>query len=112
MLRRPPSSTLFPYTTLFRSDREIALVSGAVPAVGRRDESVHRTPDRRGNRWGPSVPLGLAAGGSPTPPPCLPSAVVARHDSTRSDSFRLLLCFEVDEVAIFGELANQRIDLA
>src|SRR5438309_8411396 len=59
MLRRPPSSTLFPYTTLFRSDREIALVSGAVPAVGRRDESVHRTPDRRGNRWGPSVPLGL-----------------------------------------------------
>src|SRR2546422_5222909 len=25
MIRRPPRSTLFPYTTLFRSDREIAL---------------------------------------------------------------------------------------
>src|SRR5436305_9478960 len=25
MLRRPPSSTLFPYTTLFRSDRLVAL---------------------------------------------------------------------------------------
>src|SRR5690349_23299979 len=24
MLRRPPSSTLFPYTTLFRSQREVA----------------------------------------------------------------------------------------
>src|SRR2546430_13641933 len=25
MIRRPPRSTLFPYTTLFRSDREFAL---------------------------------------------------------------------------------------
>src|SRR5437868_13053917 len=28
MLRRPPSSTLFPYTTLFRSGVEPAVVSG------------------------------------------------------------------------------------
>jgi hypothetical protein len=47
------------------ADREIALVSGAVPAVDPRDESVHRIPDRKGSRWGPSVPLGLAAGASP-----------------------------------------------
>src|SRR5438034_7879519 len=26
MIRRPPRSTLFPYTTLFRSDRTVALV--------------------------------------------------------------------------------------
>src|SRR3712207_7031955 len=26
MIRRPPRSTLFPYTTLFRSDEELALV--------------------------------------------------------------------------------------
>src|SRR5688572_32645581 len=33
MLRRPPRSTLFPYTTLFRSDRE--LVAGVdVPGLG------------------------------------------------------------------------------
>src|SRR3712207_8269935 len=25
MIRRPPRSTLFPYTTLFRSDREVAV---------------------------------------------------------------------------------------
>src|SRR2546422_4172630 len=30
MIRRPPRSTLFPYTTLFRSQRD-------VPVVGRRD---------------------------------------------------------------------------
>src|SRR3712207_7753169 len=30
MIRRPPRSTLFPYTTLFRSQREL----GGVPLVG------------------------------------------------------------------------------
>src|SRR5690606_41534131 len=30
MLRRPPSSTLFPYTTLFRSDQRVA---GAAPYI-------------------------------------------------------------------------------
>src|SRR5206468_4526254 len=31
MIRRPPRSTLFPYTTLFRSPRREARVSGRVP---------------------------------------------------------------------------------
>src|SRR5256885_12144341 len=40
MIRRPPRSTLFPYTTLFRSHlrvvREIAVLEGvAVPGAGR-----------------------------------------------------------------------------
>src|SRR3712207_7875926 len=37
MTRRPPSSTLFPYTTLFRSGRSMgmALTSCTVPAAGR-----------------------------------------------------------------------------
>src|SRR5687768_17803860 len=30
MVRRPPRSTLFPYTTLFRSEVEVVLESGAV----------------------------------------------------------------------------------
>src|SRR3712207_7799251 len=33
MIRRPPRSTLFPYTTLFRSDREDALVDEGAHAV-------------------------------------------------------------------------------
>src|SRR3712207_7315457 len=37
MIRRPPRSTLFPYTTLFRS-REHAAVAQAEPAVGPHDE--------------------------------------------------------------------------
>src|SRR5882762_4138672 len=44
MIRRPPRSTLFPYTTLFRSDRRAA---------------VHPTGRRRGSRpipWDPEPP--------------------------------------------------------
>src|SRR5438093_2409795 len=43
MLRRPPRSTLFPYTTLFRSSRDD--VPAAVPAVhaaARRSDRVRR----------------------------------------------------------------------
>src|SRR5690242_21495221 len=35
MIRRPPRSTLFPYTTLFRSPRRIPRV---LPLVGHRDD--------------------------------------------------------------------------
>src|SRR5689334_24538567 len=33
MLRRPPRSTLFPYTTLFRSEAEMAEGAAAVPRI-------------------------------------------------------------------------------
>src|SRR3712207_8005384 len=36
MIRRPPRSTLFPYTTLFRSTVELAWSSSALPPVIRR----------------------------------------------------------------------------
>src|SRR3712207_7580846 len=48
MIRRPPRSTLFPYTTLFRS--EVRAVAGGVgggrPAGGRRGQAVQQ-PDVR-----------------------------------------------------------------
>src|SRR3712207_7206189 len=42
MIRRPPRSTLFPYTTLFRSD-----VHHAVGSRDRRDAHVRRAPPAR-----------------------------------------------------------------
>src|SRR5690349_23151919 len=36
MLRRPPSSTLFPYTTLFRSGRSAVRVARGVPVAALR----------------------------------------------------------------------------
>src|SRR3712207_8015181 len=43
MIRRPPRSTLFPYTTLFRSDLWR-------PGVGRRCAASESPPDRLGTR--------------------------------------------------------------
>src|SRR3712207_7285369 len=43
MIRRPPRSTLFPYTTLFRSwDSEIMISNGSIPASrsGTRETSM------------------------------------------------------------------------
>src|SRR3712207_8183118 len=36
MIRRPPRSTLFPYTTLFRSERDRAPLEGTLPGDGYR----------------------------------------------------------------------------
>src|SRR3712207_9207345 len=51
MIRRPPRSTLFPYTTLFRS--ELAILRAAGRTAERQD---HR-------RWHPRACLPAAAGG-------------------------------------------------
>src|SRR2546427_11440916 len=51
MIRRPPRSTLFPYTTLFRSDLEavledrIAIAGVFVDVRHRVDDELHLTPD-------------------------------------------------------------------
>src|SRR3712207_6854293 len=43
MIRRPPRSTLFPYTTLFRSWSGLSTLTGAFSSVTRFDEA----PDER-----------------------------------------------------------------
>src|SRR3712207_7310305 len=50
MIRRPPRSTLFPYTTLFRSGREAA-AAGAEEAVDRHEERREQErPDQEAHR--------------------------------------------------------------
>src|SRR5690349_22673393 len=55
MIRRPPRSTLFPYTTLFRSIRRDArawtrLRSGRVPRTARSRAGGHLQEDRKSTR--------------------------------------------------------------
>src|SRR3712207_7186500 len=56
MIRRPPRSTLFPYTTLFRSGREDRDTEGLRSTVGpdhaelHCGRSRHAQPPRRGRR--------------------------------------------------------------
>src|SRR5438876_8519710 len=49
MIRRPPRSTLFPYTTLFRSEANpvtsLALIRALVVPVGRRSWKVKRSEE-------------------------------------------------------------------
>src|SRR2546429_3377531 len=52
MIRRPPRSTLFPYTTLFRSTRAADRVVVAVrrDPLGERRHHQHRDDDQRAER--------------------------------------------------------------
>src|SRR2546430_11156201 len=55
MIRRPPRSTLFPYTTLFRSIAEIKPGDVVKTGTGRKDvahvvETLERTTDRKSTR--------------------------------------------------------------
>src|SRR5436309_4921511 len=61
MLRRPPRSTLFPYTTLFRSRAALVRADGGrgegVPRL-RRSRSEDARRERRRNRHPHRAPLG------------------------------------------------------
>src|SRR3712207_6867273 len=48
MIRRPPRSTLFPYTTLFRSARGIQRPLGLAERVGRLEDGRDEPRDRLG----------------------------------------------------------------
>src|SRR2546426_5071066 len=64
MIRRPPRSTLFPYTTLFRSVRKGADRDrdGGVPVpLGRGDHHVRHPDELLLDRARPSLPLGHGA---------------------------------------------------
>src|SRR5262245_64230725 len=86
MIRRPPRSTLFPYTTLFRSD-VIARPVG-VGEVGERGMTAQRRHRRREGR---SEGVGLAAGDG------LQGVVAVRPDrkSTRLNSSHLGISYAV-----------------
>src|SRR3712207_7456565 len=61
MIRRPPRSTLFPYTTLFRSRKRVKRRFSSVLVVGRPRSSDRFRPKRRYSGWG----LTLGAPGGP-----------------------------------------------
>src|SRR2546426_4754479 len=88
MIRRPPRSTLFPYTTLFRSD-EHALVA-VIPWI---DSSVHDVGDRipRAQLHSDAeAPFDLEPG------PEIPGEEAARdRKSTRLNSSHLVISYAV-----------------
>src|SRR2546426_3439416 len=87
MIRRPPRSTLFPYTTLFRSPRRTGRRAAAGDA-------------RRGGRppaGGPRPPARGGSGGHGTPDPGAPRPSRSGRDrkSTRLNSSHLVISYAV-----------------
>src|SRR5258705_3459703 len=80
MIRRPPRSTLFPYTTLFRSLLLRARSRGPVPGVSRGREEQRR----------PARPAGVAP-----PRHELVEQVAADRKSTRLNSSHLGISYAV-----------------
>src|SRR5256885_9009958 len=84
MIRRPPRSTLFPYTTLFRSRTR--------PAAGSTDGDRSRLRLRRGAaapRVGPVAVYRLRDGDQAVPDSCLPGD----RKSTRLNSSHLVISY-------------------
>src|SRR2546426_1879095 len=80
MIRRPPRSTLFPYTTLFRSPRPLPARSGPRPRVG----AVRR-----------STPVVRAAGGRAPDPRAVGDVRRRDRKSTRLNSSHLVISYAV-----------------
>src|SRR2546426_3182581 len=87
MIRRPPRSTLFPYTTLFRSHEEFELAPVALPSVIDPVRGLGRffTPLR-------SSTLKVAPG---EPPPGRPPQPTIDRKSTRLNSSHLVISYAV-----------------
>src|SRR2546427_4492016 len=75
MIRRPPRSTLFPYTTLFRSLQEWLLLSGLHP----EDRPACR------HRRSASVPAGQDGAPDQSPPRCWAAHPLSRSEEHTSE---------------------------
>src|SRR3712207_9219100 len=85
MIRRPPRSTLFPYTTLFRSDQS----DGAAALAHHLEADVLRPVGQGGRTQSPVEPVregvGEAAGGQDGPHQLVPIRVQDKVPAARRD---------------------------
>src|SRR3712207_4258647 len=84
MIRRPPRSTLFPYTTLFRSPASIRAEGGAVRAV--RADRPTRGDQRKGKKVASSMKVGAIGYGHPA------SASRSEEHTSELQSRQYLVC--------------------
>src|SRR2546430_4211836 len=86
MIRRPPRSTLFPYTTLFRST--------IVTHHGERSITWYRSPNKSCGALIGSIPESGGGGGRGIPPACCEAAGADRK-STRLNSSHSQISYAV-----------------
>src|SRR3712207_8398062 len=95
MIRRPPRSTLFPYTTLFRSARWLALRDNAEADVRLRGGKLPARA-RLGAAPQPGRAAGVGAGGGDLPADLLPrghpAAVRSEEHTSELQPRQYLVC--------------------
>src|SRR5256885_5648377 len=89
MIRRPPRSTLFPYTTLFRSRR------GHSSDLPRHRPARKRSRFRLPFRAGQAVSRGIGREADPETEGGLPAAGIEDRKSTRLNSSHLVISYAV-----------------
>src|SRR5689334_24284005 len=87
MIRRPPRSTLFPYTTLFRSDRRARPVARRTRHDGRRGGPGGARRCRRGR-------LHRLRGPAPAPPSAARDRKSTRLNSSHSSISYAVFCLK------------------
>src|SRR5690348_17677996 len=97
MIRRPPRSTLFPYTTLFRSLRGCLLELGVYPEQG---VALRRRTRRKGQESGTDGPanganhLRFAANGGPKESGCCGDRKSTRLNSSHPSISYAVFCLK------------------
>src|SRR3712207_8841578 len=89
MIRRPPRSTLFPYTTLFRSHEQRRGHHQAAGGGAERQRHVHRAPGRRDERLSGRIGLGR---GLPPPAPVRQERRRSEEHTSELQSRQYLVC--------------------
>src|SRR5256885_12326799 len=89
MIRRPPRSTLFPYTTLFRSSQ-----SDTRPAAHSADRSSHASAAPTSHQKSPALPYSphLVGGPDEQPSPHLQSCLRSEEHTSELQSPCNLVC--------------------
>src|SRR2546427_12343322 len=86
MIRRPPRSTLFPYTTLFRSLAEVVVAPAALRPILKDRARVLGAGCDGGRRDAADRHRGRGIGGAPVPQPAfLSSSPALQRAVTRSE---------------------------
>src|SRR3712207_8773470 len=90
MIRRPPRSTLFPYTTLFRSGRRTAALDTRLWALGWRGGE--ERPRRKGGPSGVSPPVPIFSSPAPSSSCQVPPHCRSEEHTSELQSRQYLVC--------------------
>src|SRR3712207_8154160 len=99
MIRRPPRSTLFPYTTLFRSPGHVRGAAPVLPGDGRlRRRRAVREPGDDPDRAGPR-----RAGAAPAGPVRAPDRKSTRLNSSHANISYAVFCLKKKKTELITE---------